>query len=339
MKRILVLFATLGLLLGLFPAVAFAADPVVPTTATVNPTGAGSAPTVVAKWELPDADSALAGIQYLSDDAADFVPGPQIAPNLENLPDVQQIAYWWVATDPNGIADIIFAFVRVWHPDGTLKYQLHAAGRSPCSALGTWNTPGTPLGAAYKSGQMGSAQADLIVENCTKNVWVPFMAVGELNKHQPAGEYSVMASVSDQAGNVGSLSNAMTVLAVVGLAIDFTAVNFGQILPNTTNWVRGDVNFGTANMPSVKNTGNTNMYLGLKFSVMTGVNYGKTIERFDAQLNAQAIDPILAGDVNCFDQEPLGSNVVKQLDLSIHPGSIPADVYNGTLELSGGLNC
>ena len=337
MKRTIAVFgATLGLLLSLFPAVALAQE-TVPTRAQIDP--AGTPPQVLYKFEVPDADSGIPGIQYDSDDGILFQPGAQIAPNLEDLPEAQQIAYWWVATDPNGIDDIIFAYVKVWHPDGSFKYQLETTVPQACSALGTWNTPNTPLYAAYRSGQMTAAVADSIVENCTKHMWVPFFAVGELSKHQPAGAYTVTASVSDQAGNVANLTNTMQVLPVVGLAIDFTAVNFGLILPNTTNWVRGDTNFGTSGMPSVKNTGNVNMYLALTFSQMVGANIGKTITSFDGQLNAQKIDPIAALTRVCFDQEPLGSNVVKQLDLSIHPGPIPADTYNGTLDLSGGPGC
>jgi hypothetical protein len=342
MKRpttILRLLVPLALLLSLFPAgLAFAQDDTVPTEAQVDP--AGTPPEVLYKFELPDADSGTAGIQYDSDDGAPGQPGAQIAPNLEDLPEVQQIAYWWIATDPNGIGDVIDAFVRVFHPDGSLKYQLHDPdGPNPCTDLGTWATPGTPLYAAVRSGQLTTVEADAIVENCTKNVWLAFEVVGELSKHQPAGPYTVTASVVDQAGNTSSLTNIMDVLPVVGLEIDFTGIDFGQILPNTTKWVRGDTNFQAGTMPSVKNTGNVLMYLALHFSEMVGVEFGKVINVFDAKLNTQAIDPIDASTQVCFDLEPLGSNEVGQLDTSIHPGPIPADIYHGWLDLWGLQSC
>jgi len=327
----------LALLVSLFPAAVAFAQETVPTEAQIS--ASANPPVVLYKFEVPDADSALAGIQYDSDDAVLFQAGAQVAPNLEDLPEAQQIAYWWVATDPNGIDDIHFAFVKVWHPDGVLKYQLEALAPSACSDLGTWATPNTPLYAAYRSGQLTTAQADLIVENCGKHVWVPFMMVGELSKHQPAGPYTVTAYVNDGSGAVGSLTNIMDVLPVVGLEIDFTTVDFGMIVPSTAKWVRGDTDMTTPTLPSVKNTGNVNMYLSLNFSEMVGVSLGKVINSFDGKLNAQEINPIPAATPACFNLEPLGSNEVDQLDLSIHPGPVSADTYHGTLVLSGGQSC
>jgi hypothetical protein len=131
----------------------------------------------------------------------------------------------------------------------------------------------------------------------------------------------------------------MEVLAVVGLEIDFTEVDFGPILPTTSKWVRGDMNFNTPDRPTVKNTGNTDMFLVLHFSNMVGKQFGKVINKFNAQLNTQRIDPIWASAWVCFDKVPLGSNELGQLDLSIHPGRIPADTYSGTLDLVGVTSC
>lgn len=335
-KKISSVAVLLAIVLSLLPAgVAFADD--VPTEAQINP--AGSPPIVSYKFEVPDADSSTAGVQYDSDDGALGQPGAQIAPNLEDLPEVQQIAYWWFGTDNNGIGDIIDAFIRVYHPDGSLKYQRHANGRQPCSALGSATTPNTPLYAAVRSGQLTVAQTQDILENCGKNVLLPFMWVDEISKHQPAGDYTVYASLVDQAGNVTHLQNTMQILPVIGLEIDFASVNFGEILPNTNKWVRGDMVFGAGTLPSVKNTGNTNMYLSLRYDRMLGDALKKVIDVFDAKLNAQTYDPIPAGTTVCFNDEPLGSNEVGQLDLSIHPGSVPADTYRGRLYLSGSMGC
>jgi hypothetical protein len=333
------LTALLVLIASLLPAgIAYAQDDTVDTSATVNP--AGTPPVVHYKFEVPDADSAAAGFQYDSDDGTLYQPGAQIAPNLEDLPEEQRIAYWWVAEDPNGIGDIIDAFVRVFHPDGSLKYQVHDPdGPNPCADLGAWNQPGTPLYAAYRSGQLTQAQAELIVENCNKNVWRPFFVEERISKHQPCGNYRVVASVVDQAGNPGSLENTMEILCTVGLETDFDAVNFGEILPNTDKWVRGDMTSAAGTLPSVKNTGNSNLFLQLEYSQMLGTNFQKVINLFDAKLNAQTIDPMNAGTRYCFNLEPLGSNEVGQLDLSIHPGSIPADTYTGTLRLWGLAGC
>lgn len=344
------------LLLSLVPAgiaYADATSTTVDTSAVV--TGSGSPPTVDYKWELPNvnqsATCATDPFQYGNDADPSTNTGVQVVPNLEDLPCLEQISYWWVASDPNGISDIIQAYVRVFHPDGSLKYQLHAttdgtqnAPVAPvaCADLGSPTDPTTPIGAAVLTGQLSSADAQLILDNCSKNVSLVFRVQGELSKEQPCGDYTVTASVSDQAGNVGELTNTMTVLCVVGLWTDFTNVDFGQIVPNTAKWVRGDTTFddpADSGMPSIKNVGNTNMFLEMNYSEMVGASQGKTITSFDGQLNTQEVNPMAAGSTYCFNLQPIGSNVVGQLDLSIHPGSVPADSYTGSLTLTGVLSC
>jgi hypothetical protein len=343
-KRLFGLAVTTALILALFPAgLSFAQVPgdaeTVDTNAVVNPSG--SPPNVRYKFELPDMQSGVAGIQYGTvanphqhDDDMN-VPGMDVAPNLEDLPEKRLIEYWWVAEDPNGIGDLNDAFIRVWHPDGSLKYQLHGV-LVPCTSLAA------ALEAAVHTGQITQADADLIVEECGKNVLRVYRVVGDLSKHQPCGLYTVEAQAVDGAGNTDPTPavNNFNVLCVIGFEKDFDpAVDFGEILPNTVKWVRGDKDMNTPLRPSVKNTGNTAMYLWLHFGAMIGQNFQKVINQFDAQLNSQAIDPIFASENHCFDLEPFGSNEIKQLDLSIHPGSIPADTYAGWLDVWGRTSC
>jgi hypothetical protein len=143
----------------------------------------------------------------------------------------------------------------------------------------------------------------------------------------------------------------MEVGAIVGLEFDQTLVDYGIIQPNTSKWIEGSWVFGD-NKPTVKNTGNAQMYLQLHFSQMVGADFEKIINEFDATLRwrpdptdsdspqtTQTYDPIAASTPVCFEQVPLGSNEIAKLDLSIHPGSLPADVYWGELELTGWLTC
>ncbi len=343
-----------------FPLASVRADDV-PTSAEVK---AGSTPPVIEwKWELPDMNSSVPGIQYGTatdihqhDDDMNLSPiNPpaahnmmQVAPNLEDQPEVRKVEYWVAVQDIGGISDITDTFVKVYHPDGSLKYQLHGTGnfQAPtatnpltpvaCSALGDATTSGTVLEAAVHSGQMTTAEAFTIVDQCNKHQKLVFRMVGEISKHQPSGEYKVEATGVDQAGSTGSMTNWFDVLSVIGLRLDFSSVNFGQILPNTPKWVPGDLNFNPPidTKPTVKNVGNDPMKLSLLFTNMTGNNFGKLITEFDAQLDSEQIPVIPAGTTVTFNHT-LGSNVLGQLDLSIHPGSIPADVYAGTLTLTG----
>ncbi len=360
-RKTIAVFAILVMVASLWMPGAPAQADDVPVSAVVTP--GSTPPTIEWKWELPDMQSGIPGIQYGTaadvhqhDDDMNISPtNPpsahrmmQMAPNLEDLPEVRQIEYWVAVQDAGGVSDITDAFVKVYHPDGTLKYQLHGTGNygppnatnrlTPvaCSALGDATSVGTVLEAAVHSGQMTAAEAFIIVDQCNKHQKLVFRMVGELSKHQPAGEYRVEATGVDQAGSTGSMTNWFDVLPVIGLRIDFNSVNFGQILPNTPKWVPGDMNFNgpSDTRPTVKNVGNSQMKLSLLFSKMTGFNFGKVISDFDAQLDSEQIPVITAGTAVTF-THTLGSNQLGQLDLSIHPGSIPADSYSGMLSLTG----
>jgi len=368
-KSLLLVGALAGLILaiGLLPQGTAKADRSVPTSAEIIPSCTGCAPTIEWKWELPDMDSNTAGIQYGTptnahqhdDDIARSPATPpashqmmQVAPNLEDLPEVRQIEYWVAVEDPNGIADIASVWVDVYHPDETLKYQLYLQPVT-CDALGDKNTVGTPLEAAVHTGQMTATEADNIVYQCGQLMKKVYHGVGTISKHQMCGEYPnpdyrVEARATDQAGNASRpLINWFDVLCVTGLEVDFNQVNWGLISPNVTKWLPGDLVWDVPpdNKPTVKNTGNHAMYLWLNFSKMVGASLHKEITSFDGMFFGQLIDPIVGtasppnpAEAVCFNTG-LGSNEIQKLDLSIHPGSIPADVYTGTLSLWGSLSC
>jgi len=165
--RILVLVGMLTVTIGPSTA-ALAAD--VPTSAQVSSgaggSGAGVAPNIECKWELPDANSSVAGIQYGQDDSS---AGPtladgstaatpcrlgtaspvkptqadnahqmiQVRPNAHDLPEQRRVEVWAAIDPPTDGSGISTAFDAVswniYHPDGTLKIEIY----------GTWVAGGT----------------------------------------------------------------------------------------------------------------------------------------------------------------------------------------------------
>lgn len=335
--------------MSLFPfGVAMAQDsgPIVVDTEAVVDAGSGAAPTVHYKFELqtePDGAANVAG--PWSDD-------PIMYPNLEDDP-LAHIGYWWIASHPAGIGALTDGFVRVFHPDGTLKYQLHGAVMD-CAALGNEATPGSVLAAAIASGQFLLSDAADLRSDCDQNQVQIYHVFGEISKHQPCGLYEVRATAVGQGGANHTLVNTMEVGCIVGLEIDFTEVDYGQIIPGTSKWIDGDWVFSPGTKPTVLNTGNTNMFLQLEFSAMVGTEFfDKEITEFDATLRwrldptdtltpstIQTYPTIFADTPVCFNEIPLGSNEIGKLDLSIHPPlELPADTYAGTLELTGWFAC
>ncbi|MDP2948184.1 MAG: hypothetical protein Q8P22_01425 [Chloroflexota bacterium] len=355
-KSLLLVGALAGLILaiGLLPQGTAKADPWVPTQANVSGADPRNAPVIEWKWELPDMNDAAAGIQYDSPgdhDSSVFPATPpvshnmmQVAPNLEDDPAPQLIEYWVAVQDPNGLGDIQTVWVNVYEPPNVFKYKLHL-DRVTCNeaTLGNWNLAGTVLGAAYETGQMTAAEAGNILYQCNQNNKAVYHAVGDISKHQPCGEYRVEAGVTDLAGNVGTMTNWFDVLCVVGLEIDFDAVDWGGITPGVRDWVQGDWTWdrppGGSVPPTVKNTGNTPMFVGLGFTEMVGYNFNQLITVFDARLIDLAgdvtIDPISTWTLVTF-PNPLQSNEQAKLDVSIHPQwGLPADWYNGWMWIQG----
>jgi len=200
--RTLVTLAVVGVLavlIGVFSQRTAQADPQVPTSAVVDPSGI--APRIECKWELPDMDSAATGIQYtttpghLHDDEMAVVPDAdndpangtqvpcdlpagtadppampggvrhmvQVKPNLEDLPEERRIQLWAAVDHPTGIGSITQVFWEVFHPDGTKKTQVHGTQvpLAECASLGTGTGPdGSMFEAAVHTGQLSAAAVD-----------------------------------------------------------------------------------------------------------------------------------------------------------------------------------
>ncbi len=304
--------------------------------------------------------------------------GIQITPVLDDDP-IRLMEYWWVVESPYGIGAINDAFIRVLATNGQLKYQLHGTAPAypampsivrnssafgwgvgpsdylqpntaadlttvPCSALSSWTAVGTPLEAAIDTGQLTAAQAENIYVRCTKQEVEVFRVVGPLTKKQPAGTDTVVAYVADTSGNIGQLSKTFTDLPIVGWKKDFTTINWGAISPNTFKVLSGDRDFGST-PPTIENMGNIDIFLNVNFHDLAGATLGKVINSFDISVGTETlappfvtIDPVASGAPVCVNRALL-SNDPTELDLSIHPKSIPNDSYSGSIDMWVTTSC
>lgn len=353
--------ALLGLLVfgvGLLPQGAGADDGGdqvdVDTHAYVDNTA--SPPIINAKWELPDMQPVLSpgSVEYEAvpptdlnantiPDADDdpLTPGMQMFPNLEDFPATRLIEYFLAVEDPDGVGDILSTWVDVYHPDGSFKYQIDLEW-VPCDYVGLYDDSVTPailnihppLLAAIDTEQVTLVEAEQIIIRCYKNEKAIYHGFGDLSKHQPWGPYEVRGFGQDTGGGVSPpYVNYFDVLPIIGLVTDFPIVDWGKIKPLTTDWVSGDEDLSTPNKPTVKNTGNALMQLGLHFHQMVGdPDPTKTINDFDARFMGEDLQ-FPASTLLWFSGK-LGSNDIKQLDLSIHPpAKLPPQDYWGLLEV------
>lgn len=348
MRRVLLAtFVVLATSLFGYGAAFAQTPPQTANTSAVIPT-AGQPPTIVNMFMLPDMQKGVAGVQYGTatnphqhdDDMT--TPGIQVTPNPGDVPGQRALEFWAIVTDPNGIGDIQDVFLKVFHPDGSFKYQLHLA-LQPCSALGSATAVGTPLEAAVHTAQITSAAADEALLLCNKNIEAVYRIVGSISKDQPFGTYTWQVTGVDLAGGTTPSTSTFDVLKLLAFEIDFTAVDFGSIVPGAVKWVNGDEVFGTAGFPTAMSIGNVWLNLNIQFTSMVGSDYQKLISSFDSKVGTTGgfqapfvLDPITAGTPYIFDNYLLLPDVPTQVDFSIHPPfGIPGDSYSGTVSLWG----
>jgi hypothetical protein len=262
------------------------------TTGTVDTEavvgGAGSAPYVCAKFETPD-DYPL-------------TPGTQIEPTPGGD---RTVKFYVVTGDPNGVNDIAAVYIKLYHPDGTFKYQLDAIRPSwtEIPYTGMIDMNGDCSGDTAVATALDSLQAqgritygfdpvrgcmmdlDKLKYDLSHGKQIMIELVGLLNYHQMAGMYKAQAITVDMGGKSCILENYFEYISIVALLIDFTEINWGTVNVNQWNILYGDEDLSTPTKPTIRNIGNDPSMLSFKATDMLGEVFFKKISRFD--VNAQ----------------------------------------------------
>jgi len=335
MKRILAF--TLAIILTLASTLTvMAAD--MDTEAVVG--GSGNSPYVCAKFETPDH----------SDE-----PGTQIEPVAG---DMRVVKFYVVIGDSNGVDDLSAAYVKVYHPDGSFKYQLDAIrpdwtmipydglidmdgdcmGETPVpEALNMLEEQGR-ITYGFDPVRGAMMTLDTLKYDIEHGKQLLIELVGEMHYHQPSGDYTVEAIAVDQNGKAGTLENTFYYISIVALRCDFTRISWGNVNVCQWNVLYGDEDLSTPTKPTIQNIGNDPAKIELHFTEMTGDNFGKKIRDFDATMLSGHIElaactpAVITDDAD----EPvmLPSCTPTQIDFSVHPPTgTPEDTYRGTMTI------
>jgi len=337
MKKILAI--TLAIVLTLAPTLAvMAAD--VDTDAVVG--GAGSAPYVCAKFETPDHSVDL---------------GTQIEPVAGGT---RIVKFYVVVGDPNGVNDISAVYIKVYHPDGSFKFQLDAIrtiGWTVIPYTGMIDMDGDCVGETTVPAALDILEVekritygfdpvrgvtmtlDMLKYDLDHGKQLLVELVGEMDYHQPSGDYRVEAIAVDQGGKSGILENFFFYISIVALRCDFGKISWGNVNVAQWNVLYGDEDLGTPTKPTIQNIGNDPAKIVLHFTEMTGANFGKKIIDFDASMLGGHIElvactPKVIADIT-------GAPVMlppctpTQIDFSVHPPSgTPEDTYRGRMTIT-----
>ncbi|MFH1639989.1 MAG: hypothetical protein ABIB93_06775 [Chloroflexota bacterium] len=338
MKKLTILFLTMVLVFSLAAPV-MAAD--VTTDVTVNG-GTGLPPIVKCKWELPD-----------DGDPTHIIPGTQVLPPVAYGVE-KPLEFFAVVTDPDGQLSVDRVYADVFHPMSRpasipeFKYQL-AMIRLASVADGL-----TAFDSAVAQGiitfnpshpEYDAAEVRHELEQGLAWVW---MGNQVISYHQPWGDYRVEVKAYDKNNNPSPiLVNYFRYMPVTACEYDFTNVGYGPVEVCTNKWVPGDVNFGTAALPTVRNIGNTWLNILTKQDDMGfGDTSGIWNVEFDARLGAAGVgtDVIYNPAWKKGTTPPAGNWTMlpdilelcntQKLDFSIHVKKADPASYSGNMILS-----
>jgi hypothetical protein len=336
MKRILAF--TLAIILTLASTLTVMAAEM-DTEAVVG--GSGNSPYVCAKFETPDHDEDMMGTQI-----EPVAGGSRV------------VKFYVVIGDSNGVDDLSAAYVKVYHPDGSFKYQLDAirpdwtiipydglidmdgdcTGETPVpEALDALELQGR-ITYGYDPVRGVDMTLDMVKYDLEHGKQLLVELVGEMHYHQPSGEYRVEAIAVDQGGKASTLENYFYYISIVALRCDFTRISWGNVNVCQWNVLYGDEDLDTPTKPTIQNIGNDPAKIELHFTEMIGDNFGKKITEFDAtmlggHIELAACTPTVITDAD----EPveLPSCTPTQIDFSVHPPTgTPEDTYRGMMTIT-----
>lgn len=288
-------------------------------------TGGGSIPGVKAKWEMKG--SCFDGQDYIAcpgvgegkDDSTNA--GAQFNPTNQ-WDTYTNYTVCAVATDPDGVADISGVYADIYYPankaihDKTPSTDLHRdpdvgakdEGVGGCSAFIEQNTlikldkvegyhlfceviqdtnNNLPVFFGYGYGEICGATGELMKETA-----YVYCDDKKLKWEDPAGLYKVDVTAQDKSGNSSILkTNNFEYLPLTGFEKDFTSIAYGTIMLNTHKRIAGDTTFTTANLPTIRNTGNTRLWMKVAQDDMgLGQSSGVWNVGFDARVGNNEAD-------------------------------------------------
>lgn len=294
----LTLAALMVMTLG--PALTVAqADPA--STSLTRGTGGGSPPIVKAKWEMKKGtqgadDKTTAGAQFNAPGAWDGL---------------MEYTVCAVVTDPNGAPDIYGVYADIYYPEGRAIHAVNPdddrlsgqeVGVGGCGAFIEENT----LLKLTKDAGYGLFCNAIRTNNNNLPVFYDTYTydeicgpTGELQKEEafvycddkkliwedPAGNYKVAVSALDKSGNLSVVrENTFEYLPLTKYEVDFTSVNYGDVMLNTHKKISGDRTFSTANNPTVRNLGNTRLQMRV---AQDDMDLGKSSDQWNVKYDAR----------------------------------------------------
>jgi len=291
------------------------------------------APVIKAKWE------------YDLDHGEDAAPdtGLQVAPTLHGS---VKVGFYAVVTDDEGVNTVQAVYADVWHPDGQFKYQIELTPigfddygyYNKVSVLSIWDHV---VAEHYDIIKFNGYSEDDIREELDQELAYIYYGEAYISYCQPGGYYTVGVRAHDNFGAWSDyLYNTFWYIPTAAVEIDFTDVYYGNAVICEDKWIGGDKDMSTSDKPTVRNIGNTPVYLTVWQDDMGfSKTDGEWNVMFDARLGAPSDSNTGTGpyqpEVETTIPGTLGLCTEEKLDFSIHViKGFPGETYTGTMILT-----
>ena len=320
MKKVIAIYTILATICWIVsPALTFADD--VFSTGLLRGTGGGTAPMIMAKWEMNG--PSWQGTQFVgigTDDSTAVHSQFDAAGEYQSYMDYSICA---IATDSNGASDIFGVYADIYYPTSvaihdryTPSHDLHPDATPWTSTSGSADLGKEGCGAFIEQNtllKLSKTDGYNLFCNNIRNVYnnnLPWFfnggsyetlcaTDGLLQKEEayvycddkhlwyedPAGLYKVQVIAQDIAGNSSAVAeNTFEYLPGTIVAADFTNVAYGEVLLNTEKKISGDLNFTTATRPTLRNLGNTRALISI---AQDDMGLGQTSGNWNVTYNAR----------------------------------------------------
>ena len=262
-------------------------------------TGGGSDPIVKVKWEMKtgtqgEDDSEEEGAQF----DAPMAWGEDM--NYEVCA---------IATDPNGADDIVGVYADIYYPTDRPMHISDDPDEidNPSGGCGAFIEENTLIELTKEEGIQLFCN-DIRTDNENLPVFTSGYdydeicgPTGELEKEtafvycdgktltweDPAGDYKVRVFAQDTAGNSSAvLENHYEYLPFTGYEVDFSEVDYGEVLLNVHKRISGDRDFNPSDSdrPTVRNIGNTRLNMKV---AQDDMNLGQTSGEWNVEYDAR----------------------------------------------------
>jgi len=257
MKKMLATLVALALVFTIYVPMVSAQN--IPTTASV--VGNGQAPIVETIFVLDD-----------NGDLAHVTPGTQILPSAgQGAVDVNTyFMKYAIVSDPNGNADLFKVEEYLTKADGVdtpLVTTTEVISYTEAVAI----LDSALLQGVITQAEYNSAKYKL---DPVKNLAKMYKVENSLNNHDQPGVVTVHFKAIDKSGLTTITSEGFDLLAIKAFETDFQAINYGNILVGTEQYIAGDDSWAVpgpdgTNRNTIKNQGNVPFQLAVQGTALS----------------------------------------------------------------------